>query len=86
MTRYWFPAKRFGWGWGPPSTWEGWAVLIAFIALTFAGPFLFPPVSRLPLFLLYVALVTLGLLGVCLLKGEPPRWRWGDDDRDKPGA
>ena len=21
--RYWFPAKRYGWGWGPPSTWQG---------------------------------------------------------------
>jgi len=19
--------------------------------------------------------------GICWLKGEPPRWRWGDDDR-----
>ncbi|MBV8682851.1 MAG: hypothetical protein JO111_08265 [Caulobacteraceae bacterium] len=84
MARYWFPAKRFGWGWGPPSTWEGWAVLIAVIALTAAAPFVFPPVSRLPLFLLYIALVTLGFLGVCLLKGEPPRWRWGDKDRGEP--
>ena len=21
--RYWFPVKRYGWGWGLPGTWEG---------------------------------------------------------------
>jgi hypothetical protein len=26
--RYWFPAKTYGWGWGLPSTWEGWLVLV----------------------------------------------------------
>lgn len=26
----------------------------------------------------YVALISGLLLGVCYLKGEPPRWRWGD--------
>ena len=31
MARYWFPAKRYGWGWGPPATWQGWAVLAAFV-------------------------------------------------------
>ena len=30
--RYWFPVKRYGWGWGPPATWEGWAVLAAFVS------------------------------------------------------
>ena len=23
---YWFPAKRFGWGWGLPLSWQGWVV------------------------------------------------------------
>lgn len=26
--KYWFPAKRFGWGWGLPSAWQGWVVLL----------------------------------------------------------
>ena len=29
-TRYWFPAKRYGWGWGFPITWEGWLTLAVF--------------------------------------------------------
>ena len=24
--KYWFPAKRYGWGWGMPNTWQGWLV------------------------------------------------------------
>jgi hypothetical protein len=28
--RYWFPAKTYGWGWGLPSTWEGWLVLVGY--------------------------------------------------------
>jgi hypothetical protein len=34
--RYWFPAKRYGWGWGLPSTWEGWVVLAVYLALLVA--------------------------------------------------
>lgn len=25
--KIWFPAKRYGWGWGLPVTWQGWVVL-----------------------------------------------------------
>ncbi len=24
---YWFPAKRYRWGWGLPSVWQGWVVM-----------------------------------------------------------
>jgi hypothetical protein len=27
----WFPAKRYGWGWGPPTTWQGWLLLALYI-------------------------------------------------------
>jgi len=30
---FWFPAKRYGWGWGLPVAWQGWAVLIAYAAV-----------------------------------------------------
>jgi hypothetical protein len=35
--RYWFPAKTYGWGWGIPSTWEGWVVMALFMAVMLAG-------------------------------------------------
>ncbi len=78
--KYWFPAKRYGWGWGLPITWQGWLVLAAFFALVVAGFFLFPPHNAPEAFLAYVAVLSAALFGVCWRTGEPPRWRWGDKD------
>jgi hypothetical protein len=77
--RYWFPAKRYGWGWGIPATWQGWLVLIAFVALVAAGPFLFPLRQAPAAFAIYIAVLVAVLTFVCWLTGEPARWRWGDD-------
>ena len=74
---YWFPAKRYRWGWGLPVTWQGWAVLAAFVSLFALGFLIFPPSSALAYLLTYVALLTASLIAICWLKGEPPRWRWG---------
>lgn len=76
---YWFPAKRYGWGWGFPMRWQGWATLIAYFLLLGVVAVIFQP-HRHPLtFASLVALLSLALLAVCWLKGEPPRWRWGKD-------
>lgn len=77
--RYWFPAKRFGYGWGPPITWHGWVVLAIYVALVVAGIGVFPPGERLLAFLAYEFVVTPALVAVCYATGEPPSWRWGDD-------
>ena len=82
--RYWFRAKRYGWGWGLPLTWQGWAVLAAFIALLLADGVVFPPGKSSPAFIGGVVGLSLLLTAVCWLKGEPTRWRWGDDDKSKP--
>jgi hypothetical protein len=74
---YWFPAKRYGWGWGLPRAWQGRAVLAAFIGLFAAGFWVFPPKSELVPFLAYAAFLTVVLIAICWAKGEPPRWRWG---------
>jgi hypothetical protein len=79
--KYWFPAKRYGWGWGFPSSWQGWVVFAAFASLLGAGTFIFPPGTQLGLFLAYVMVLCATLVAVCWLKGEPPRWRWGNDAR-----
>jgi hypothetical protein len=78
---YWFPAKRYGWGWAMPTVWQGWVALIVFTILLAAGLFLFPPKIALADFLAYTALVTLLFFGVCWWKGEPPKWRWGEKKR-----
>lgn len=75
--QYWFPAKSYGWGWGKPTSWQGWAVLLVFAALLAAGYFLFPPERDGVAYFLYTAALGAGLVAVCWLKGEPTRWRWG---------
>ena len=75
---YWFPAKRYGWGWGLPSSWQGWLVMACYVALLALGFALFPPAGRTAGFLAYVATLTALLIAICWVKGEPPRWRWGD--------
>jgi hypothetical protein len=75
---YWFPAKRYGWGWGPPLVWQGWAVLAFFVVAILAGAFLFPPPAHPVAFIAYVAAASVVLTLVCWATGEPPRWRWGD--------
>jgi hypothetical protein len=73
---YWFPAKRFGWGWGPPKRPQGWAVLFAYaVAMALISLFL-PPTTHLAGFVAGTVLATILLVAVCWWKGEPPRWRW----------
>ncbi len=75
---FWFPAKRYGWGWGLPVTWQGWAVLIGYVLLLGAGALLFPPTRDTPAFIVCTALLTALLITICYFKGERPSWRWGD--------
>ena len=74
---YWFRARRQGWGWGLPATWQGWVVLAVFLVLLGAGALLLP--TNAFFFFGYVGLVSGGLVAICWLKGEPPRWRWGNE-------
>ena len=75
---HWFPAKRYGWGWGPPVTWQGWVVLVGWIAiLVVVSPWLAP--RSMPLFIVFEIVMVAVLLTICFLKGERPRWRWGRD-------
>jgi hypothetical protein len=70
--RYWFKAKRYGWGWGSPLTWEGWVVLAVYIAAIAAGPFMFPPRIDHTMFLSYTFGLTAVMLVICWATGEPP--------------
>ena len=73
--RYWFPAKKHGWGWGMPRTWEGWLVLVGYVTVLLVPVFLFPGQPAVTVAALVIG--TSLLLWLCVKKGEPPRWRWG---------
>ncbi len=75
---YWFYRKRYGWGWGLPAAWEGWAVYAAYAGLfIFAFRFVQPAIHPVQ-FSVFIGIITLSLLAICWIKGEPPRWQWGD--------
>ena len=73
----WFPAKTYGWGWGVPTRWPGWVVMLAYIAAVTACT---PLAQKRPF--VFVS-CTFALTGVMIVfgywKGEEPRWRWGKD-------
>jgi hypothetical protein len=76
--KYWFPAKKYGWGWGPPCRWQGWVVLFVYFVLLWLG---FRSIRSygFTMHLLYLTLLSLGLILVCWLTGEKPRWRSGEE-------
>jgi hypothetical protein len=74
---YWFPAKRYGWGWGLPTVWQGWVVMAIFALLVLVGAVFLLPSRGQTAFVEYSAILCALLIVVCWLKGEPPRWRWG---------
>ncbi|MEM5399896.1 hypothetical protein [Paraburkholderia unamae] len=77
--KYWFRAKRYGWGWGLPLTWQGWVVLVVYVLSIVLSAVFFEPHGHPYAFAGLAILATVALSLVCWLKGEPPRWRWGKD-------
>ena len=69
---YWFRRKRFGWGWGLPSSWQGWAFFIPWLAVLICVSFHFMP-QRPFAFTMALGALTAILVVVCVVKGEPPR-------------
>lgn len=41
--QYWFPVKRYGWGWGLPVRWQGWVALALYFGSIYAGVRYFRP-------------------------------------------
>ena len=68
-------AKRYGWGWGPPSSWQGWVVFVTYFVLIGVTTLLLRPDENLPYFLAIVTFLTVLLMVICWIKGESPRWR-----------
>jgi hypothetical protein len=73
----WFPAKRYGWGWGLPCAWQGWVVMATYVVMLLIGAFAIDRALQPDLFIGWVIGWTLLLVGICWAKGERPRWRWG---------
>ena len=78
---FWFPVKRYGWGWGLPVCWQGWLVFLGYLALIFGGLRYFTA-ERVATSgaLIYCAVVTIAFIVIVVVKGERPAgWRWGQN-------
>ena len=78
--KIWFPAKRYGCGWGLPIAWQGWVVYALFIGFIWLGEMaLLPqPHRHIVAFVAYVLVLVCILVAICKYKGEPTKWRWGN--------
>lgn len=68
----WFKAKDYGWGWAP-ITWQGWLLTFVytfFVLLTSAV------IIYQPIYIFLIVFFTIGLIGICFIKGEKPELRW----------
>ncbi len=74
---YWFPAKRYGWGWGPPRQWQGRVVLCIWLAANSAAALYLLPGRHVATFGALTVALALLLGAICYATGEPPAWRWG---------
>jgi hypothetical protein len=83
QAKYWFPAKKYGWGWSFPNCWQGWLVLACYAAALVLLGHVFPPRENHPAFVGGAGVLTILLLAICWLKGEPPKWRWGGKDESR---
>jgi hypothetical protein len=74
----WFKAKRYGWGWYP-VTWQGWLILVAFVAFDVWNFLRIDATSHsasdtLRPFIIENIFLLLILTAICWLTGEKPRW------------
>jgi hypothetical protein len=72
----WFPAKRYGIGWGAPIHWKGWVVLGVYIFLFILLHFFVNPVFESVLWGSCFILLILSFIVICWIKGEKLSWRW----------
>ena len=68
---YWFPAKRYGWGWGLPCSWQGWIVMAAYVILLICAFFTVNPEVNKSGFVAFVMIINVAMLLICWFKGEP---------------
>jgi hypothetical protein len=75
--KYLFSAKKYGWGWGLPSAWQGWVTLVFYLGSIALSVYCFPPEEKLVLFIFSIIVLSVLLIVICWIKGEPPKWRRG---------
>lgn len=80
----WFLPKTYGYGAGRPIAWQGWVLLLAFIALIVGLALLAPfadDYRKITALLALMALSTAAFVTIVHRRTRGGwRWRWGDRD------
>ena len=76
--KYWFIPRRYGCG-AIPVTWQGWALIIGFIAMGLAVTFHWHGRHYIEAAILVPATILLLVVIAKTTRGGW-RWRWGEDD------
>lgn len=83
---YWFKRKIYGWGW-TPATWQGWLVVIVFVAIILTLVFSVDKASikegGLINFFAPIVVLIVAMIGISYWKGEKPKWQWGIPKKDE---
>lgn len=87
---YWFKRRRYGYGW-TPVTWQGWLTVLLFLAAVVFGAVVLlndTPKNTLSAgtfaYLILLGIATALAVGISLMKGPKPKWRWGSKSTDNP--
>jgi hypothetical protein len=75
----WFAPKRYGYGAGPPVSWQGWVVLLGFLAVVGIATYFFA-LRPLAMFAILVPAVVALLAITSRTTRGGWRWRWGKKD------
>ena len=75
----WFAPNRYGYGAGPPISWQGWALTIGFAALVI-GLSLVLRGHRLQLFAALAPVIVAFIVVTARTTRGGWRWRWGKRD------
>ena len=73
----WFAVKSFGYGVSLPITWQGWAVILAYVAIVVLTAIFLVPLASIAI----MAVATPLLLWVAYVRSDG-EWRWRNGEQD----
>ena len=75
----WFAPRRYGYGAGPPISWQGWVITLSFAALGIGAGLLFRNRPYQAIAALIPLISVFMVIAAKTTRGGW-RWRWGDED------
>jgi hypothetical protein len=78
----WFAPKRYGLGAGLPISWQGWALLLGYMAVMIGSTAAFADKPLAIVSIVVPATITLLIITARTTRGGW-RWRWGEEKKER---